>query len=536
MTKTASRKPTLNRQERSYIDGLVRTNGALIANEFTSRMKNFIRTIDGPRRDLNAECGYPETIETRDYHEQWKRNGVAKRVVTIEPSESWKTPPEVYEDENPKVITEFEKRWKEIVRQHNVWHYLKRADILSGVGHFGILIVGISDGKKLWTPAFQVDPVTGRPRERSTATTRTRRTPKQNEILYLKPVGQDRIQDLVEADLEQDTANARYGKPIKYKVNLGSPGKNNLSTTVHHTRALHLADGREDSDVWGTPRMEEVFNNVFDVRKVLGGSGEMFYKGGFPGISMELAPGAISQGEMVVQVDEAKVRDALERYMEGLQRYLVATGLTAKSLAPNIADPTPHLLAAIQAICIAKGIPVRIFMGSERGELASTQDKEAWNQRVSERQENYLTPMVILPFIEMLVATGVLPKPENLFVTWPDLNAPSDKDKADIGKTRMETLAIYAKDDVAQYVGDEEAMVHIMGMPDEVAKKLHDSGTGPLDAEDKIDLEIKKVEGAEKAKKKFGPKPAPPPAGGNGRVPARGRAPSPNGRARAATR
>lgn len=528
--KTKNRMQTLS--ERDYrelsqdrvLSNISRNATEWMVNEVTSRLQNFIRSIDGPRRDLNIECGYPREIQKEDYLEQYKRNGVAKRVVKIEPQESWKAPPLVYEDEDPNVSTPFEKAWEELRKEHNVWHYLKRADILSGVGRFGLLLIGVSDDQKLSSPAYKVDRITGKPKLDSVKS-------KKNKLLYLRPLSEERISELSERDLEDDIGNARYGQPVRYSLLLGTLKRNRTETRVHHTRVLHFADDREDSEIYGTPRMEEVYNNVFDVRKILGGSGEMFYKGGFPGISMELAPGAINQGELVVTVDEKSVRDALERYMEGLQRYLIATGLSAKSLAPAIADPGPHLMAQLNALCIAKGIPVRIFMGSERGELASTQDRVSWNERVRERQLNYLTPMVVIPFIEKMIAMGVLPQPKNLVIDWPDLNAPSDKEKADIGKSRMESLGTYVEKKVNQIVGTKEALIHIMGVPDEVADVLAKSGDGVLSAEDELDNEIKKIEAAAKARK-------PPEGPGNGRLPngqpgRTGRqAPRPNGSTR----
>jgi hypothetical protein len=65
------------------------------------------------------------------------------------------------------------------------------------------------------------------------------------------------------------------------------------------------------------------------------------------------------------------------------------------------------LEAQLDYMAIALGVPKRVFMGSEQGELASSQDSKSWGKRVIKRQNEYLTPMLIRPFIDRLIAMGV---------------------------------------------------------------------------------------------------------------------------------
>ena len=55
---------------------------------------------------------------------------------------------------------------------------------------------------------------------------------------------------------------------------------------------------------------------------------------------------------------------------------------------------------------MAYGVPYRILVGSEEAKLASSQDKRTWNERVQKRRDNYLTPMVVRPFVDRLIALG----------------------------------------------------------------------------------------------------------------------------------
>jgi hypothetical protein len=114
-------------------------------------------------------------------------------------------------------------------------------------------------------------------------------------------------------------------------------------------------------------------------------------------------------------------------------------------MAPQVADPTNHFTIQIQALSSALKVPMRIFLGSEAAHLASTQDATTWNRRLGERRESYLTPFVINAFVERLVLLGVLPTPKNnrWYVHWHDLNAVTEKDRADVAMKVTQSLLQY---------------------------------------------------------------------------------------------
>src|SRR4029077_9047423 len=166
---------------------------------------------------------------------------------------------------------------------------------------------------------------------------------------------------------ESDRASPRFGQPLEYLVTVNDPNLQSLSEigpatgtmSVHWSRAIHVADGLGSSEVFGTPRMQPVLNRLLDLRKLYGGSAEMYWKGAFPGFGFQSPPEFGGD----VDVDVASLRETTEAYMNGLQRYLVATGLQIEQLAPQVVDPTPQILTQIEAICIQIGVPKRVFAG-----------------------------------------------------------------------------------------------------------------------------------------------------------------------------
>jgi len=420
---------------------LTQEQAAFIFNAMTSR-NDLINQLFDPRRDINDECGYPTVIGDTLYRTMYDRE-MGRRVVDIYPEETWKKFPIISEDPDPENETEFEKSLEAVDKKHHLLHYLHRIDELSGIGHYGIILWGLNDGKSLNEPieGFEMwEEYTGMP-----STTKSK---KELKILYIRTLDESLVQI---ASYEKDVTKPRYGQPTFYNITLYDP-KNQESnaqsqpndmnvTKIHWSRISHIADNRKTSEVIGTPRMESVWNRLYDLRKILGGSGEMYWKGGFPGLSLETQPGLENA---VLDVEATK--EMVTSYMDGLQRYLATTGMTVHSLSPQIADPTSTFEAQIKAICVTLGVPYRVFMGIEEGVVSGDQATKAWDGRLKNRQDRYVTPMIINVVIQRLIDYGVLvdtAEPQGWEVEWPDLSALSEKDKADVADTKTSAIVKY---------------------------------------------------------------------------------------------
>jgi len=195
----------------------------------------------------------------------------------------------------------------------------------------------------------------------------------------------------------------------------------------------------------------------------------MYWRGAFPGLVIETHP----QLGRNFRIDEDKLRDRMENYSNGLQRYLTLLGMSAKSLAPQVSDPTSQINVQIEAICIQLGIPKRVFLGSERGELASSQDDQAWNDRLKFRQNNYITPRIIVPFIDRQISVGVLPiPPKGYHVKWPDLTSQSDQDRATVLVQKAQAYATYVSGQVESIIPPHEWMTKFDNLTEEEATAI----------------------------------------------------------------
>ncbi len=448
MAKTKSsgkKKSSLTKNEKAAI-------ASIMAQNTTTIRRRTIAALLNPGLDIDYECRYPPSITISDYKRMFSREGIAARVVSVYPEESWSLPPTIFEDELPKE-TVFEKAWKDLQRERNVYQYLQRTDIASGIGEYGLLLLGINDGKTLDKPVTGLNSK-GEKEGNS-----------EYKLLYLKPFDQS---VLTIDRKEDDLTNPRYGLPLLYNIKFDDPTKSSATRDikVHWSRVLHLADGRLGSDVLGTPRMKNVFNRLLDVRKITSGSGEMFWRGGYPGTNFEIDPEVAAQWDAAAKIS---FQEELKAFSEGMQREIALAGVKAHSMAPNISDPRGHIEVQVGQIALALGVPLRVFMGSEEGKLASGQDAKAWHKRVSKRRVEYCMPLIIRPFIERMIVFGILPQPKKYDARWPDLEAPSDLDKAKVALTVTEAFAKYVAGEVDTLMGPKEYLMTIHGLTEEQA-------------------------------------------------------------------
>jgi hypothetical protein len=437
----------------------------VVANAGLMRSTMLNKLIDD-RRDIDLECGYPKELTTEQYKLMYDREGIATRVVSIFPEESWVNDPEVLENDDPK-DTEFEQKWKELEQEKQLYATMLKVDELSGIGRFGILLLGINDQKDLKEPVEGID-ATGK-----------KIGNQQYELLYIRAFSESEV--TIKA-VEKDPTNPRFGKPTLYTVTFDtsttyrtSAGVKATDTSqeqqVHWTRVVHIADNRKTSEVYGVPRIQNLFNRLYDLRKILGGSGEMFWKGGFPGYAFEMDPNA----RALTTDQETALKDEIANYANGLQRYMKLQGITVNSLDPQVADPKAHVEVQFAVVAIVLGIPKRIFMGAEQAKLASTQDTKSWNKRIARRENKYLSPYVIRPLVDRLIAFGTLPEVDSYKIVWPDLDSPSDMDKAEVLAKLVEAFSKYVAGGVDALIPEEIFFSLFVGLDADQIQAIKDA-------------------------------------------------------------
>lgn len=452
----------------------------LTANLDRSWSRTWANQIMDPRRSIEDECGYPalnKLIPIDTYLQLYERDPIAARVVEVLPKQTWQVNPQVYEDESSEVNTPFEQDWDDLGNELRggemnwfqdeegspIWTYMKRLDVLAGIGSYGVMFLGFDDVNSNWKltnpvkmlkeegsiPAntrqemaenyeralkdqtfrpyrlvrnAEVDSVFGGQDadiEDVSASQFGKKNPvseskKRVRLTHIRVAGEPLVQAV---QFESNPTSPRCGQPTMYSITFndmrdqhGGTGMVSSTYQVHWTRVIHYCDQDHQtsaSEIFAPPRMRASLNNLLGLRKIYHGDPEGYWKACVTLLSYETHP----QLGGDVDVDIPSIRDMDEQMMNGLQRSVILSGMSLKPVAPSVADPTPHIAVGIEAICIKIPCPVRVFKGSERGELASSQDDSQWNDTVGGRMRNTATPGIIVPFINRLIAVGTLSRP-----------------------------------------------------------------------------------------------------------------------------
>lgn len=372
----------------------------------------------GGKRDLYTALGYKPQLSTSDFRSRYERDGISKRIIESFPDATWRGGAELIEDEDPNTETKFEAAWNEFAERLQVWSVFRRADILAGLGQYAIVLIG-GPGEDLQQPLVRASA---------------------DQIVFLSPYSQE---DAAIAEYVTDIADPRFGLPNIYKLKrIGGAGelaaqsvvpissRPGLEKPVHWTRVLHVADGLLDDLVFGQPRLRPVWNRLDDLDKVTGGGAEAFWKRADQGMQLNIDPTVDLDPE-----DITALQAEVDEYIHGNRRIMRTRGVEVNPLGSDVANFGPPAEALIAQISAATGIPKRLLMGSEQGELASSQDKGNWDDRVQDRRTGFAAPQIVLPFVERLIAMGALPNPTSFQVKWPEIEELDESQKADVAMT-----------------------------------------------------------------------------------------------------
>jgi len=278
-----------------------------------------------------------------------------------------------------------------------------------------------------------------------------------------------------------DGGSERFGLPSVYGVKIrGASGSS--EKLVHWKRVIHVAEGLLENDWEGTPRLERVYNRLMDLEKTMAAAAEGFWRNAFPGLAAVKDPNY----DWTAQTRE-NIEQQFFHYFHQLSRLLKLEGVDIKELTAQPADPEAHVNAFLRLCAAASRIPVRILTGSERGELASSQDETAWNARVDERRDTWASPSVVMPVVDRFIELGIVGDPkdrDSLFAGWPEREG-SDKDQTEIALKRTEMLAKYASTPgIEAVMTPRDFMVRIMRLAPEDADAIAENAEAGIAAED----------------------------------------------------
>lgn len=450
-------------QPRSMTDGLIDQDG---------------------KRDLDTECHYPQQLNIKVYRELFSRVAIANKAVRIFPDECSAVRPEIFQREKFPV-TPWEKKLKQFEVKQDFFGNLHRWDVATRLGRWGGLLIGLNDGRAMKRPVAGISEAGLKIPRRGLA--------KPRDILYLRPLAEDHLEVV---RTEKDPNSPRYKQPTMYRLVTDSKTHAGGVTSpsdimfdddfdeeydvteggplVHWHRVVHSAENIESCPWRAMPILQPIANVIWDCRKVLGSSAEMFYKSAFFGISFETHPG-LSE---FVDVDMDELKDEIDAYQHGLQRFLRLVNMSAKPLASQVSSPKEHMLELYRLISAVIGVPLPILLGADQGKSDAGLNSATWNRKLTLRNQNYLEPRMIRPAIDRFMLMDALPLVDEYFCEWRDLNTQTEKDRADVALKLTQALLQYVTSGAMNLVPPRQYFVQFLKMTDEVAEEMIRSAGG----------------------------------------------------------
>lgn len=390
----------------------------------------------GGNRDLYESFGWPKAVSQRQVMDMYHRGGIAKRIVEAYPASTWGRPPRIYLPDQEGWTNEFAK----LAWRLDLWDVLRRADVLAGLGRFAVILVGTNRGRL----------EAAIPRGGAGAL----------QITYLQPYGEHNVRI---SKWDSDPMSPRFGLPLVYTI--GPDPTNNAnagyqagvqdrpsfapvraSFEVHYSRIIHVSHGGLESKVYGIPSYAPIWNYLEDLIKVVGSSAESYWRTAYQGLHAD-----VDKDMDLDEEDEANLTAEMDEYQHNMRRIMRTRGVTVKAVGTNSpADPRGAFDVIVTLISGTSGIPKRILLGSEAGQLASSQDKANWAERIEEYRELHAEPNVLWPFITWVLENGLMQIPsgvdvEELRALWPDAYRMSPLERGQTSAQTARSLANIAK-------------------------------------------------------------------------------------------
>lgn len=357
--------------------------------------------------NIYLDFGYPLQLEFKHFWNMYRRFGIAKNGVELPVDTGWMSPPTV--EANEAFLKEFEKLNDRI----NVWVRLKGLDTRQRVGRYAGMFMRVRDNK---TPDQPIEGMLSG----------------ESALMDMVPLYESQL-EVIESD--DDPTSETFGQPVLLQYRQSVEGDRNEETnntiSIHASRIVFAAEGADDGWIYGIPALESVFNSLMDLRKIIGGGGEGFYKNAAQNIVFDLKDGA-SAMQFKDKLDD--FNDQYDEFSRNrFRRAMWTPGMEAKTLDSTMVQPKEFFNNALNDTAAGLQIPATILIGQQTGRLASSEDSRQFLSVIQSRRLNFQTEMT-RDVIDWLILFGIVPSAEYV-IEWDDLLARSDMEKLESGKS-----------------------------------------------------------------------------------------------------
>lgn len=386
-----------------------------IGNALTRNLERmFPGFFVGTKHNHYADFGYPSNISFDMLYHMYKRNGLAQAAVQRTVNKTWQSNPELWETEDPdetSLEAEIRRRFDDL----RFWQRLAEADRRALVGGYSAVVLRFADGQRFDQPVSLV----------------------RGGLLGLVEVIPVWASQLTVVEWVTDETSDYFGQPSMFQFN-EVPVGNQLNNTkpaiakrIHPNRVLvWSSDDTVNADSFLSPG----YNDLIDLEKIKGAGGEGFWKNARSAPVLEIDKDAkLKDMAAAMNVDPSQVADAMneqvDQFQKGFDQVLMLQGMVLKGQSITLPSPEHFFNIALQSFAASITMPIKILVGSQTGERASTEDANEWNQSNMGRRTNWVLPS-IRALIHRLEEFRVLPE-KDWVIHWDDLTEATMAEKLD---------------------------------------------------------------------------------------------------------
>ncbi|NDJ59439.1 DUF1073 domain-containing protein [Enterobacteriaceae bacterium 4M9] len=386
--------------------------------------------LDNKRGSAWCEYGFPQQVTYDNLYSLYRRGGIAHGAVEKLVSKCWQTNPEIIEGElsdETRKETAWERKTKAVFT-NRLWRSFADADRRRLVGRYAGILLHIRDGKA-WS-----QPVTkGHGLEKITVAWAG----------SLKP-----------GEWDSGLNSRTYGQPKMWQYTEHLPNGSSRRVDVHPDRVFILGDYSGDAIGF----LEPGYNAAVSLEKVEGGSGESFLKNAARQLSVNFEKDidfnniASLYGVSVTDLQD-KFNEVAGEINRGNDVLMTTQGASVTPLVTAVADPGPTYDVNLQTFAASVDEPVKILVGMQTGERASTEDQKYMNARCQSRRGDL--SFDIEDFCDKLVDLKIIDHVGQKTVIWDDLNAQTDSEKLESAKLMADINSVSLATGETVFTGEE---------------------------------------------------------------------------------
>lgn len=363
-----------------------------------------------PKHNHYADFGYPTALVFDNFYQLWRRNSFANAAISRYVEKTWEENPTFRNDPNPDALNSVEQEVADHFKTIRFWQRLAQADRMSLVGGYSGLILRVADNQTLSQPVARSNGIEG--------------------IAGVVPIWKNQI---TVQKWDQDPTSETYNQPLMFQVTeLPIDGQTSSRTVEIHPDRLVIWS--EDGTMNSNSLLEPCYNDLLTIEKVMGAGGEGFWKNARSSPVIEVDPDAKLESlakSLGVTTDKLgdKINEVVEDWQAGFDKMLMLQGMKLEQKGITLPQPGEFVDGPLQAVAASLSIPLKVLVGNQTGERASTEDAQDWARVITSRRINETTPL-INEIARRFIMWGVLPKAD-WFPMWNDLTEARPSEKVD---------------------------------------------------------------------------------------------------------